>query len=168
MSHEPDILLENARIVDGTGAPWFRGSVAVADGRIRTVERGRNHGLGRAARETVDLDRSVLAPGFVDCHAHSDLRLFEEPTLPPKTRQGVTTEVLGQDGFSMAPIYRDRPYARIGAPGLTGHRGPGCRPRPRPGRRFDPAGTTPGRSRDDTPDPAERVPAVGLITPRSA
>jgi N-acyl-D-amino-acid deacylase len=103
MAH--DVLLENARIVDGTGAPWFRGAVAIEDGRIRSVERGRTR--GRSASEVVDLGGSVLAPGFVDLHVHSDLRLFEEPTLPPKTRQGVTTEVLGQDGFSMAPIYRD-------------------------------------------------------------
>ncbi|MEF8788635.1 MAG: D-aminoacylase [Haloarculaceae archaeon] len=101
----PDVLLENARVVDGTGAPWFRGSVAIDDGRIETVERGRTDDLDAA--ETVDLDGSVLSPGFVDLHVHSDLRLFEEPTLPPKVRQGVTTEVLGQDGFSMAPIHRE-------------------------------------------------------------
>jgi len=101
----PDICFENARVVDGTGAPWFCGSVAVADGRIRTVARGTDHGI--AARETVDLDGSVLAPGFVDAHVHSDLRLFDEPTLPPKIRQGVTTEILGQDGFSMAPMHRE-------------------------------------------------------------
>jgi N-acyl-D-amino-acid deacylase len=100
----PDVVFENARIVDGTGAPWFRGSVVVADGRIRTVARG-DHDT--PAAETVDLDGSVLAPGFIDTHVHSDLRLFEQPTLPPKLRQGVTTEVLGQDGFSMAPVYRE-------------------------------------------------------------
>ena len=101
----PDLLLENARVVDGTGAPWFRGSVAIDDGRIRAVERVRTGGV--SAHESLDLDGSVLAPGFVDLHVHSDLRLFEEPTLPAKTRQGVTTEVLGQDGFSMAPMYRE-------------------------------------------------------------
>lgn len=100
-----DVLLRNARVVDGTGAPWFRGSVAVADGRIEAVDRGRTEDV--SASETVDLDGSVLAPGFVDLHVHSDLRLFEEPTLPAKVRQGVTTEVLGQDGFSMAPTYRE-------------------------------------------------------------
>ena len=78
------VLLENARIVDGTGAPWFRGSVAVTDGWIETVERG--HEYGRSANESVDLDGSVLAPGFVDFHVHSDLRLFEEPTLPAMPR----------------------------------------------------------------------------------
>lgn len=101
----PAVLLENARIVDGTGAPWFRGSVAVTDGWIETVERGYEY--GRSANESVDLDGSVLAPGFVDFHVHSDLRLFEEPTLLAMLRQGVTTEVLGQDGFSMAPVYRE-------------------------------------------------------------
>ena len=100
-----DVLLRNARIVDGTGAPWFRGSVALVDGRIEAVERG--SAAAPDAAETVDLDGSVLAPGFVDLHVHSDLRLFEESTLPAKVRQGVTTEVLGQDGFSMAPIYRE-------------------------------------------------------------
>jgi N-acyl-D-amino-acid deacylase len=100
-----DLLLENARVVDGTGAPWFRGSVAIDDGRIDAVERGRDRDVD--PDETLDLDGSVLAPGFVDLHVHSDLRLFEEPTLPAKTRQGVTTEVLGQDGFSMAPMYRE-------------------------------------------------------------
>ena len=101
----PDVLLENARIVDGTGAPWFRGSVTVTDGRIEAVARGRTD--DPTADETVDLGGSVLAPGFVDLHVHSDLRLFEEPTLPAKVRQGVTTEVLGQDGFSMAPMHRE-------------------------------------------------------------
>jgi N-acyl-D-amino-acid deacylase len=103
MSH--DVLLRNARVVDGTGAPWFRGSVAVDDGRIETVTRRREHGL--SADVEVDLDGSMLAPGFIDTHVHSDLRLFDHPHLPPKTRQGITTEVLGQDGFSMAPMYRE-------------------------------------------------------------
>ena len=100
-----DVLLRDARVVDGTGAPWFRGSVAVEDGRIGAVERGRT--AGHSADETVDLGGAMLAPGFIDLHVHSDLRLFEEPTLPAKVRQGVTTEILGQDGFSMAPMYRD-------------------------------------------------------------
>ena len=47
----------------------------------------------------------ALAPGFIDLHSHLDLRLFADPDLPPKTRQGVTTELLGQDGFSMAPMH---------------------------------------------------------------
>ncbi len=100
-----DIRLENCRIVDGTGTPWFRGSIGVADGRIETVTRGDSP--ERDADRTVDLDGLTLAPGFIDLHSHSDLRLFSRPELAPKTMQGVTTEILGQDGFSMAPMYRE-------------------------------------------------------------
>jgi len=100
-----DILLTNSRIVDGTGAPWFHGSLGVTNGKIEAVNRSEE--IERAAETTVDLDGLVVAPGFVDLHSHSDLRLFAEPELPPKTMQGVTTEILGQDGFSMAPMYKE-------------------------------------------------------------
>ena len=100
----PALALTNARIVDGTGAPWFRGSVLVEEGRIADVVRDR---VDADASETVDLDGMVLCPGFVDTHSHSDLYLFRDPTLEPKIRQGITTEILGQDGLSMAPMYRD-------------------------------------------------------------
>lgn len=116
-----DILVENARIVDGTGAPWFRGSVGIEDGSIAAVDREKAHGM--AAETTVDVDGSVLAPGFIDTHSHSDLELFSNPTLAPKVRQGITTEILGQDGFSMGPMYREGGEAdwrqHVGA--LAGH-----------------------------------------------
>jgi N-acyl-D-amino-acid deacylase len=99
-----DLLLENARVVDGTGAPWFRGSVAVSDGRIQRVVRG---DADVDAETTVDIDGNVVCPGFVDTHSHSDLELFADPALAPKIQQGITTEILGQDGFSMAPMYRE-------------------------------------------------------------
>ena len=97
-----ELALTNCRIVDGTGSPWFRGSVGIDSGHIQCVVR--EDSLGRAAERTVDLDGLMLAPGFIDTHSHSDLRLFDEPVLEPKTRQGITTEILGQDGFSMAPL----------------------------------------------------------------
>jgi N-acyl-D-amino-acid deacylase len=100
-----DTALENARIVDGTGAPWFRGAVGINDGEIARVSR--TESIDDSAEERIDLDGLTLCPGFVDTHSHSDLRLFEDPTVAPKTRQGITTEILGQDGFSMAPMYRD-------------------------------------------------------------
>jgi N-acyl-D-amino-acid deacylase len=100
----PELALTNARVVDGTGAPWFRGTVLVDDGRIADVVRGR---VAVDAAETVDIGGMVLCPGFVDTHSHSDLYLFEEPTLAPKVRQGITTEILGQDGLSMAPMHRE-------------------------------------------------------------
>ncbi|RAW46351.1 D-aminoacylase [Halorubrum sp. 48-1-W] len=102
MTH--DVLIENARIVDGTGAPWFRGAVTVEDGRITDVFRG---DVDVTANESLDVEGKAVCPGFIDTHSHSDLVLFEDPTLAPKLRQGITTEILGQDGFSMAPMYRD-------------------------------------------------------------
>jgi len=97
-----ELALTNCRIVDGTGSPWFRGSVGIDSGRIQCVVR--DDSLEEAAERTVDLDGLLLAPGFIDTHSHSDLRLFDDPTLAPKTKQGITTEILGQDGFSMAPL----------------------------------------------------------------
>jgi len=98
-----DIVFEDARIVDGTGSPWFRGAVAVDDGRIARIERGT--GVDIDAQTTVAVEGNVLAPGFIDTHSHSDLKLFADPLLKPKLRQGITTEILGQDGFSIAPMY---------------------------------------------------------------
>ena len=100
-----ELLVENARIVDGTGTPWFRGTVGVTDGTISHVTRATDHGLDAETR--IDADGSVVCPGFIDAHSHSDLELFADPALAPKTRQGITTEILGQDGFSMAPLYRE-------------------------------------------------------------
>jgi N-acyl-D-amino-acid deacylase len=100
-----ETLLTNARVVDGTGAPWFRGAVGVEHGRIVAVDRVAHP--DRDAETVVDVGGSVVAPGFIDTHSHSDLQLFADPTLAPKTRQGITTEIVGQDGFSMAPMYRD-------------------------------------------------------------
>jgi N-acyl-D-amino-acid deacylase len=96
-----DLAVENARVVDGTGAPWFRGAVAVEGDRIAAVSRAPE---GVDAETVVDAGGNVVCPGFVDTHSHSDLELFADPALEPKLRQGITTEVVGQDGFSMAPV----------------------------------------------------------------
>lgn len=97
-------LLVDGRVVDGTGSPWFRGAVGVNEGEIVALERGEVDGL--SARDRVDVGGKVIAPGFIDTHSHSDLRLFNDPVLEPKVHQGITTELLGQDGFSMAPLHR--------------------------------------------------------------
>jgi len=105
-AHMVDLLLDGARVVDGTGSPWFEGAVAVDGGRIASVHRG--EASRPEAATTVDVGGEVVCPGFVDTHSHSDLELFDAPALAPKTRQGVTTEILGQDGFSVAPVGGDR------------------------------------------------------------
>lgn len=89
----------NARIMDGTGAPWFRGEVATADGRI--VEIGRS--VAGEAREVVDIGGRVLAPGFIDVHTHDDLAVLRDATHAPKLLQGVTSVVLGNCGFGGSP-----------------------------------------------------------------
>jgi len=95
-----DLLIRGARIVDGTGAPAVTGDVGVEDGVIREVGR-----LGRpAARRVVAADGAVLAPGFIDLHTHSDFTLPRFPRAPAMTRQGVTTQVLGNCGFSPFPV----------------------------------------------------------------
>ena len=92
-----DILITNARIVDGTGASATTGSVGVRNGRIAAV----GNVSGTAAR-TIDAHGLVLAPGFIDPHSHSDYALLTDGNAESKIRQGVTTEVIGESG-SVAP-----------------------------------------------------------------
>jgi N-acyl-D-amino-acid deacylase len=97
---EFDILLTGGRVVDGTGSPPFLADVGVAEGRIAAL--GRLAGAG--ARRTIDARGLLVSPGFVDMHTHSDVQLLAHPTAEPKVMQGVTTEVIGQDGLSFAPV----------------------------------------------------------------
>jgi N-acyl-D-amino-acid deacylase len=95
------LVLRGARLVDGTGSPARRADVGVDGDRIAAI------GDGLRGHKTIDVGGLVLAPGFLDTHSHSDLHLFADPHLPMKVRQGVTTEVLGQDGISVAPVRRE-------------------------------------------------------------
>lgn len=102
-----DLVIRGARVVDGTGGPSYTADVGVHEGRIAEVGRIRGGG-----RETVDAHGLALAPGFVDMHAHSDLALLRDPDHGAKAAQGVTLEVLGQDGLSYAPV-DDRTLAEV-------------------------------------------------------
>ncbi|GAA1264313.1 D-aminoacylase [Sphaerisporangium rubeum] len=95
------LVVRGATVVDGTGAPAYRADVTVADGRIAAITREPGHAAGN---RSVDATGLVLAPGFIDMHAHSDLALITEPDHLAKVAQGVTCEVLGQDGLSYAPV----------------------------------------------------------------
>jgi N-acyl-D-amino-acid deacylase len=97
----PRVLFRGCHVVDGTGAPRRRSDVALADGKIAAV--GRETARFDADR-VVDASGLVLAPGFIDMHAHSDLALLADKEHLAKTSQGVTLEVLGQDGLSYAPV----------------------------------------------------------------
>ncbi len=95
-----DLIVRNVRVVDGTGAPWFYGEVAVKDGIIADVERC----VDGNAKSIIDGCGLVLSPGFIDSHSHSDTCWFADKRGESKLRQGVTTEVTGQCGSSAAPV----------------------------------------------------------------
>lgn len=97
-----DLVIRNARLVDGTGAPARLADIAVTGDRIVRVGEARD-----AARREIDARGRVLAPGFIDTHAHDDGALLRYPTMPFKVAQGVTTVVVGNCGFSLAPATRE-------------------------------------------------------------
>ena len=106
-----DLVIRDARVVDGTGAPSYRADVGITDGRITEI-RGEGDGPRPTAARTLDADGLALSPGFIDMHAHSDLALLRDPDHSAKAAQGVTLEVLGQDGLSYAPA-DDRTLAEV-------------------------------------------------------
>jgi N-acyl-D-amino-acid deacylase len=94
-----DIAIMNGTVVDGTGAPCFQADVGIADDRIAAVGK-----LGEAAAQTIDATGKIVAPGFIDAHAHSDFALLRDPLNPEKVLQGVTTNIIGNCALSPAPV----------------------------------------------------------------
>jgi N-acyl-D-aspartate/D-glutamate deacylase len=94
-----DVVVKDARIVDGTGARAFGGDIAIEDGRISAV--GKVHGQ---AKRTIDAGGRVVAPGFIDAHTHYDAQLLWDPTANPSTLHGITTILTGNCGYTLAPV----------------------------------------------------------------
>ena len=94
-----DLLVRGGRVIDGAGNPWYHADIGIAGSRIVGVGRLG----GEPTARTIDADGLFVCPGFVDMHTHSDLRLLVDPRHEAKVHQGVTLEVLGQDGLSYAP-----------------------------------------------------------------
>ncbi|MGW3353895.1 N-acyl-D-amino-acid deacylase family protein [Streptomyces bungoensis] len=101
-----ELVVRDADVVDGSGADSYRADVVVDRGRIVSIVKeaaAAGCQRPRAVRE-LDAEGLVLSPGFVDMHAHSDLALLRDPDHSAKLAQGVTLEVIGQDGLSYAPV----------------------------------------------------------------
>ena len=93
-----DVIIKNARIADGLGSPLFEGDLAVSDGRIAAVGV-----IDGEATEVIDAKGKVLAPGVIDLHTHYDAQLTWDQTASPAGALGVTTVVIGNCGFGVAP-----------------------------------------------------------------
>lgn len=116
----PDLILKNGTVIDGTGRMGYQADVAVRRNYILAIDApGTLH-----AAEELECKGMVIAPGFIDTHSHSDLRVLAEPRLPMKVRQGITLEVFGQDGISVAPIRaEEQPQVARSLAGLDGDLG---------------------------------------------
>ena len=93
-----DLVIKNGTVIDGSGAPRYRADVAIAGGRIAAIGR-----VDGKAKQTIDADGHVVTPGFVDGHTHMDAQVFWDPIGSCSCYHGVTTAVMGNCGFTLAP-----------------------------------------------------------------
>lgn len=98
-----NILIKHGTIVDGTGSKPYFADLRIEDDKIVAIG---SLGCGRAEK-VIEAQGHIVAPGFIDTHSHSDLEILVNPYNEIKIRQGITTEVLGQDGISMAPLPKE-------------------------------------------------------------
>jgi N-acyl-D-amino-acid deacylase len=101
-----DLVIKNALIVDGTGAKAYKGDIAVKDGLIAELGAVKSE-----AKRTIDAGGQAVAPGFIDAHTHYDGQLLWDPAIDPATSHGVTTILMGNCGFTLAPVRpKDQDY----------------------------------------------------------
>jgi N-acyl-D-amino-acid deacylase len=117
-----DLAIVNARILDGTGNPWYRGHIAIRDGKIAAISRG----AAPQATRTVDAMDRIISPGFIDVHAHIEFDIFTRPTADNYILDGVTTVVTGNCGGSADSLKEfftqvDTTRTSINVASLIGH-----------------------------------------------
>ena len=93
-----DLLIKNGTVVDGSGLPRFQADVAIAEGKIAAIGK-----IREGAREIIDAEGHVVSPGFVDGHTHMDAQVFWDPLGTCSCWHGITSVVMGNCGFSLAP-----------------------------------------------------------------
>lgn len=100
-----DLIFKHGTVIDGTGAPRRDADVGIVGQRIEAI----GDLSGEPARQAIDVTGLIVAPGFIDAHAHDDRMLLSSPDMSPKISQGVTTVVAGNCGISLAPMPRGVP-----------------------------------------------------------
>jgi N-acyl-D-aspartate/D-glutamate deacylase len=101
MAAKYDLVVKNGRIIDGTGNPWFKADIGIVGSRIAAISRS---GDRVEANRVLDAAGMVVSPGFIDPHTHDEAYILIDPQCSQKVLQGVTTAVIGNCGFSLAPL----------------------------------------------------------------
>jgi N-acyl-D-amino-acid deacylase len=102
-----DVSIINGRLVDGCGNPWFKANIGILNGKIEKIDELKNCDT----KKVIDAKNLIVCPGFIDVHTHSDLQLLVNPTAESHVHQGITTDVIGNCGISVAPVsefYKER------------------------------------------------------------
>ena len=97
-----DLLVKNGTVVDGSGSSGYRADVGIIDGKIAAIGR-----INEGAKQTIEADGYVVSPGFVDGHTHMDAQIFWDPIGSCSCYHGVTSVVMGNCGFTLAPCKQE-------------------------------------------------------------
>ena len=97
-----DLLVKNGTVVDGSGSPGYRADVGIIGGKIAAIGR-----INEGAKQTIDADGHIVSPGFVDGHTHMDAQIFWDPIGSCSCYHGVTSVVMGNCGFTLAPCKQE-------------------------------------------------------------
>lgn len=104
MREQIELLIKNGCLIDGTGNPYYKADIGISNGQIILIDRNIDQS---GAQQIINADGLIVSPGFFDTHSHDDLYLLINPVCDEKILQGVTTNIIGNCGFSLVPISDD-------------------------------------------------------------